>query len=616
MRRNVHSRHNAGEQFIRVDEAGAGFWIAPDKFHGDHLVVYHKLLSYDAAVDAACCYGPHRVELSGGGITLSFEFDYPPESSWTRFQVRLDETANWYNHQTNKRPSGADFQAMLGNRSQLKILTGEGGEARYGFGGPDRSGPRENGGSADESMVRGHSIRDIGMCVRLRGMPAALAAAAGLAAGLAAAAPPEDHDVAAVHQDRVQLDFQVAPGSARITDVELWYTLDLGKSWRAAAVESGTQSPAVFTARQDGLHGLYLILHSEAGASARPPQPGDAPHAWVFVDRKPPIVQIRRIQRLDADGSARRLLIELAMYDAHFVSRPLSLDFRREGRSDYESIAADLTETDRYEWPIPPDVRGRIRIRALARDRGGNVGSAESAAIDLTDESSIALPANERAARPTPTRPTPGVQPARDATTVPASSRPVVPAPPALRGDEFLREAFDDTLRTARSSPRLDDDARTPGVIRLAAAHVARGEWGQAELRYRDALSDQPDHAEWRLGLANALYRQGKFAEARREYRAVLDRDGDDAGALAGLALIAAAQRDYQTARGMLQSLVRRRPSDPDAWIHLGDMAVLSGDVLTGRAAWQKARDLPDASEVARRRAEKRLLIYPASPMP
>jgi gliding motility-associated-like protein len=80
------------------DQSVGGVWYfkAPDKFLGNKCSAYGQLLSFDLKTDnLAGGYDQDDVLLQSNGLTIVFDFPNNPKLTWTHYEVRLDETANW-----------------------------------------------------------------------------------------------------------------------------------------------------------------------------------------------------------------------------------------------------------------------------------------------------------------------------------------------------------------------------------------------------------------------------------------------------------------------------------------------------------------------------------------
>ena len=69
-------------------------------------------------------------------------------------------------------------------------------------------------------------------------------------------------------------------------------TEDRGQSWRPFGIDADRTSPFEVETDREGQFGFRLLIHDEAGNSARPPQPGETPDLAVVVDMTPPKVHL------------------------------------------------------------------------------------------------------------------------------------------------------------------------------------------------------------------------------------------------------------------------------------------------------------------------------------
>lgn len=427
---------------------------------------------------------------------------------------------------------------------------------------------------------------------------------------------PSDSEIDAVSSRRLSVDFRVEANTP-LSGVEVWCTTDLSRTWMALPAEFTDRPPVIVEAPQEGLHGLYLVLRNAVGASSPPPQIGTAPHLWLFVDAEPPIVQVQsvaldRIELARADqpppasrGPEDRILIRYAAYDAHFRKRPIDIEFRLERQTTYQPIAAQLENTGRFEWRPPDALSGRIRIRVLAHDRGGNVQTAESATIELPPprSASAAISTRDSTAR----RDLPDTPPAETAVTDVIES--ALFRLTALDGAE---PAMPDATRSPKNRAAQQQDASpaaASAALQAARRHAARGELALAETRLTELVTADPRNTDARLMLADVLSRRRQWSPAENQYRESLRQQPDLSPAHAGLALVLAHRRDYRGARDALTVLQRLRPDDPEILMHLGDMHALLGDFAAGRAAWRRAAESSAAADL-QDRIRRRLLIY------
>ena len=83
-------------------------------------------------------------------------------------------------------------------------------------------------------------------------------------------------------------------------------------------------------------------------------------------------------------------------------------------------------------------------------------------------------------------------------------------------------------------------DAYSYGL--LGYAYTAKEDYQPAEASYRNALLLQPDNTEWRLGLAQCVFKQDKFEDAASLLDSLLDL------AAGGIETLTAAQAEAASA--------------------------------------------------------------------
>ncbi len=120
-----------GDGFVSVIFAGYGSfsWIAPTTFHGNRSCLYGQTLSF--MLIGSVSKGDKLVTLGGTGLQIYYKSPIQTSYSATGFSVRLDESADWYNQETNQRVSSQEILRVLTSLSKV-IITGSswhGGEA-------------------------------------------------------------------------------------------------------------------------------------------------------------------------------------------------------------------------------------------------------------------------------------------------------------------------------------------------------------------------------------------------------------------------------------------------------------------------------------------------------
>jgi hypothetical protein len=94
-----------------------------------------------------------------------------------------------------------------------------------------------------------------------------------------------------------ELEYKVdSVGPSGIRRVELWGTLDGGRTWSSFGVPKQMKSPLVVGVRQEGLYGFRVAVENGMGVWSGRPRPGDPPDVWVGVDLSKPSVHIRDVR--------------------------------------------------------------------------------------------------------------------------------------------------------------------------------------------------------------------------------------------------------------------------------------------------------------------------------
>lgn len=114
---------------IQVVDAVRGdgvFWKAPPKFLGNVSAAYGRTLTFDLAQSAldAQGYGGPDVALVGGAAGREFAIVTRlsnPRAVWTRYTVRLDETAGWKKAGSGLTATRDEFRAVLSRLLTLRI---------------------------------------------------------------------------------------------------------------------------------------------------------------------------------------------------------------------------------------------------------------------------------------------------------------------------------------------------------------------------------------------------------------------------------------------------------------------------------------------------------------
>ncbi len=362
-----------------------------------------------------------------------------------------------------------------------------------------------------------------------------------------AAAPPSLDAVDKVATQRFDIVSRVDDGGLSVEGVQLWYTVDKGRTWRNYGTTPAAELPIRFTANVEGLYGFYLVATNAAGVSGPPPGRTTEPHEWVFVDYTPPIVQLHSLVLSDPLAVPRIVNIHWSVIDQALPARPISLAYRSLPDGAWRTIESPIANTGSYDWRVDDSTTGEIAVRITARDLGGHSVQVVSDPLGTDPPAAPQAVANGK----------------RSANLV-SQSQPTSP-----RG------------RPAR--PRATE------LYRKGVLHSLRGEYRLAASRLRDALEADPELTEALVELGRVLYAQGDASSAMEAYKLALTQQPELRSALEGMAMVNVGQRRFPEAVQQLSRIVRMDPNDVEAWLHLGDIAIYQGDELLAREHYEKA---------------------------
>jgi len=102
---------------------GEWYWLAPPEYRGDASAYYGGTLTFTlvSSLSGVCVEEHHLVILEGGGYTIYQDADVAPDVLGRRYELLLDETAEWKHTQSNVRVGRDEMLAVLGDVGQLKI---------------------------------------------------------------------------------------------------------------------------------------------------------------------------------------------------------------------------------------------------------------------------------------------------------------------------------------------------------------------------------------------------------------------------------------------------------------------------------------------------------------
>jgi hypothetical protein len=130
------------------------------------------------------------------------------------------------------------------------------------------------------------------------------------------------------------------------------------------------------TVDEDGVYGYRLHAVSKQGVAGPKPRSGDQPDVWVCVDSVIPEVEITSIQLEGRD--APTLLIHWIVRDRWLAERPITIEYRAPGDTNWQPVVAGLPNTGAYVWQLDERLPPQVLLRITVRDRAGNEAFAQS----------------------------------------------------------------------------------------------------------------------------------------------------------------------------------------------------------------------------------------------
>ncbi|MEM1069596.1 MAG: hypothetical protein AAGI63_11920 [Planctomycetota bacterium] len=174
---------------------------------------------------------------------------------------------------------------------------------------------------------------------------------------------------------RFSLDYELeAVGSLGVEAIELYGTVDNGKTWQLWGRDPDRSSPFDIETKEQGVFGFRIVVVGQNGLASPRPLSGESPDIVVVVDTVKPTVRITGAQYGEGDRIGS-LVIRYECGDPHLQQRPVALSFSDSLDGPWTTIAAGLRNDGDYVWPADPKLPRRIYLRIDVTDEAGNVGT-------------------------------------------------------------------------------------------------------------------------------------------------------------------------------------------------------------------------------------------------
>ncbi|MFK8111508.1 MAG: hypothetical protein AB8B91_04885 [Rubripirellula sp.] len=175
--------------------------------------------------------------------------------------------------------------------------------------------------------------------------------------------------------ERFSLEYELqAIGSLGAEAIELYGSVDGGKSWDFWGRDPDRVSPFDIETREEGVFAYRIVVVGRNGLASPRPLAGDIPDIVVVVDKAKPTVRITGAQYGEGDRIGA-LVIQYECQDANLMQRPIALSFSDSLQGPWTTVAGGLRNDGDYVWPADPQLPRQIYLRIDATDQAGNVGT-------------------------------------------------------------------------------------------------------------------------------------------------------------------------------------------------------------------------------------------------
>lgn len=198
-----------------------------------------------------------------------------------------------------------------------------------------------------------------------------------------------------LNSKRITFHYEVKdPAAMGVAGLEMWGTTDM-RSWKKYDIVTRAPSSLVVEVKEEGLYGFSMIARGKNElAKNQPPLPGEAPQVWVCVDLTKPDVQLLGAE-LNIMSKTPGLVIRWNARDRNLGPRPITLLYAERMEGPWTPIAANVENSGRYEWSMPPCVPSSVFVRVQAVDLMGNTGMAQTTTLHIPGRTSASAAYNE-----------------------------------------------------------------------------------------------------------------------------------------------------------------------------------------------------------------------------
>lgn len=183
----------------------------------------------------------------------------------------------------------------------------------------------------------------------------------------------------------LDLDFEVKAGPSGVGLLELYYTLDAGKTWQLLDKREDSAKPFSVDVPGEGIYGFTMIVKNKAGVGRQPPQSGELPAVRVGVDVTAPVCDLQ-LPLENVPGSKDLVNIKWTAIDANLASGPVKIEWSENPNGPWHLIVDKQPNNGVFRWRVPEKIPYQVFLKIEVTDVAGNVGqfiTREPVLVDL-----------------------------------------------------------------------------------------------------------------------------------------------------------------------------------------------------------------------------------------
>jgi len=186
----------------------------------------------------------------------------------------------------------------------------------------------------------------------------------------------------------LDLDFNVKTGPSGVGVVELYYTLDAGKTWQLFDKREDAKSPFSIDVPGEGIYGFTMVVKNKVGLGRPAPQPGEAPDIRVGVDVTAPVCEL--ITPVEGVPGRKDVVnLRWTAIDTNLAAMPIRIDWAENASGPWNAVAERLSNGGNHLWRVPStNMPPQVYLKMEVTDMAGNVGTfitREPVIIDLQE---------------------------------------------------------------------------------------------------------------------------------------------------------------------------------------------------------------------------------------